>query len=83
VATRPVVCVRDSALGAFLNPFVAPSLGTAQRQFGDEVGKADSPIHAHPEDYELWHVADFDEVTAEFSAVDRRAIARGKDFKEG
>lgn len=77
---RVVVCVRDSALGAFMNPFVAPSLGMAQRSFSDEVNRKDSEMNRHPGDYEMWYVADFDDVTAEFSTVERRCIARAQDL---
>ena len=57
-----VVCVRDSAVDSFLQPWVSDSLGGAVRAFGDEVLRSgdDSPITKHPEDYELFHVGYFD-----------------------
>lgn len=76
-----VVAVRDSAVGAFMRPFFVPSIGSAVRSFSDEVNRkaADNIMSGHPEDFELWHLADFEEESGTFHAVEQRALARGKD----
>lgn len=56
-----LVCVRDSAVGAFNRPFCARSEGEARRSFSDEVNRPESAMHAHPEHYELFSVGEFDE----------------------
>lgn len=80
---RPVVAVWDSAVGAFAPPMVVPSIGHAVRSFSDEVNRADgnNMLHAHPEDYALHHVAEFDEDYGTFSVPEEgaRVLARGKD----
>lgn len=61
-----VVAVRDRKLGAFLRPFTVPSLGVAIRGFQDELNRPDGEMHKHPDDYDLYHLADFNEDTGEF-----------------
>lgn len=84
MATKPVVAVFDGALKGFLPPFVVPAIGLGLRSFQDEVNKkgADAgPVAQHPEDFELFHVADFDEETGRFVQADGlpRSLMRGKD----
>jgi hypothetical protein len=76
-----VVAVRDSAVGAFNRPFYAPSIGVAVRSFSDEVNRkaADNIMSQHPEDFELWYIANFDEELGRFETIDARVLARGKD----
>lgn len=81
MAVRPVLAIRDSAVGAFQAPFVHVALGAAVRAFGDAVKNPESGMDKHPEDYELYHLADFDEVTGLFIAGEQPVcIARGKDY---
>lgn len=79
-----VVSVRDSAMQAFGRPLFVPSVGVAVRSFADEVNRKsdDNQMNKHPEDFELYALADFDEVTGVFSppADGVRCLARGKEF---
>lgn len=78
-----IVAVRDLALAAFLRPFFVPAIGVAVRQFGDEVKAVDSPMKAHPEDYELWHFGAFDD-SGQFGLLPQpERLARGVDYKQG
>lgn len=78
-----VVCaVRDRALDAFMQPFFAPSVGIAVRSFGDEVNRAESPMAAHPDDYDLYQLGTFDDATGRFAVGDGpRQVAIGKDVR--
>lgn len=78
-----VVAVRDSAMNAFGRPLFVPALGIALRSFTDEVNRKDgeNQMHAHADDFELWHLAEFDESDGKFMPVDVRMLARGKDVK--
>lgn len=80
-----VIAVRDSAAGAFARPIFVPSIGIGTRSFADEVNRAsdDNQMYRHPEDFELWHIADFDEEKGAFIPVEVRCLARGKDVKQG
>lgn len=80
--TTLVVCsVRDRALDAFMQPFFAPAIGLAVRSFSDEVNRADSPMAAHPEDYDLYQLGTFDDATGTFAGTGPRQVAIGKDVK--
>lgn len=84
-----VVCaVRDSAVQGFGRPIFVPQVAAATRSFTDEVNRPPQPgqqndLYSHSEDFELWHLADFDDDTGQFSPpVDgQRCVSRGKDVK--
>lgn len=76
-----VVSIRDSALGAYMRPFVVPTPAMAVRGFTDEVSREGSEMGKHREDYELFQVAVFDEDTGKFDNLDSpRSLVRGSDI---
>lgn len=77
-----VIAVRDRAIAAYGQPQVMPTIGAGIRAFGDVVnGPKDSPIASHPEDFELFHLAEFDDVSGQFDNLETpRQIAIGKDL---
>lgn len=80
---RQIVGIKDLALGAFLPPFFVPAIGIAVRQFGDECVNPDSPMKAHPADYELYHFGGFDDFGSfELFAAPVR-LSRGLDYVKG
>lgn len=77
---KPVVAIRDQAMAAFQNPIAVNAVGLAVRSFGDEVNNPESPMNAHPEDYELFKLADYDEETGRLIPLDSpESLVRGKD----
>lgn len=79
---RLVVSVRDSATGLFMQPWFVVSRGQAIRAFQDEVNRkgADSDLAKHPEDFELFLIAEFDEGNGRFGSIgEPEALIRGKD----
>lgn len=83
--TKLVMCaVRDAALNAYMQPFFSPSTGGATRAFVDAVKSDDSPMFKHPEDYELFHLGDYDDETAIVNAnpvpVALMTASRAKDM---
>lgn len=78
--TKYVLCaVRDRAVDAFMLPICVHAIGQAIRSFTDEVNRPDSPMRAHPEDYDLYHIGIYDDATARLDPLDPRMIAVGKD----
>lgn len=75
-----VVAVKDSAVQAFNRPFYAPAIGAALRSFNDEVNRKDkdNTMAQHPDDFELWHLATFDDTEGTFTP-ELRLLARAKD----
>lgn len=76
-----IVSVRDSAVEAFMNPFVVPATGAAVRSFKDEVNRKDAgnAMNKHPDDYELYVLGTFDERTGAIAPCELRVLVRGKD----
>lgn len=65
---RCLFSVYDLKAAAYNAPFMQPTHGCAERQFLDWAQQAGSSIQAHPEDYTLMHVGDFDELTGQLVA---------------
>jgi len=80
MALLKVVSVRDSALDAFSRPFCVPTLGAAQRSFQDECNNKDSPVYAHPKDYELFCIGDFEETTGLLTPCVPVSVCRAADL---
>lgn len=80
--TKFVVCaVRDRATAGFGMPIFVPSEGVAIRSFSDEINRADSALHAHPDDYDLYTVGLFDDGSGGFELeFPPRQIAIGKSL---
>lgn len=64
-----VVAIRDRQLDAFMRPFCVPAIGAAIRGFQDELNRSadDNPMYKHPEDYDLYHLAYYDEQHGKFT----------------
>ena len=77
---RHILCVKDRALDAYLIPFYVPSVGVAERSFSDEVVSKDSPMRAHPEDYDLYYVGTYDDSDCRMSLFDQpKLVMRAQD----
>lgn len=76
-----VVSVKDSAMQQYMRPFFVPAVGAATRSFSDEVNRQadDNQMYKHPDDYELWVLAEFDDESGVFTKTEVRVLARGKD----
>jgi len=55
--------VFDSKAEAYLRPFFAETKGLALRNFVDAVQDSNSPMGKHPEDYTLFHVGAYNQLT--------------------
>lgn len=79
---RIVVAVRDRAMDQFMQPFMVPTVGAAVRSFADEINRHDNDavMSKHPEDYDLYQIAVFEEDTGLYSENTPRQIAVGKDM---
>lgn len=64
--------IRDAKAEAFMRPFFAPTKGLATRSFADLVNSGNGePVAKHPDDFCLFHVGEFDELTGEFVSLDQ------------
>lgn len=81
MANIQVVAVMDRALLAFGRPVFVPAVGAAVRSFADECNSKESELGKHPEDYELFHLAVFDDVIGRFDNFPvPKLLTRGKDL---
>lgn len=78
-----VVCsVFDTAIGAYMRPFVTPATGGAIRSFTDEVNRvaADNEMNKHASDYHLYELGSFDDSTGRLTPLESpRLLIRGND----
>lgn len=75
-----VVCaVRDAQMDAFMQPFFVQSVGVAARSFADEVNRPESPMNAHPEDYELFVIGYYFEDTGVIDSVSPYSISLARN----
>jgi len=80
---KHIYAVKDLAVQAFGQPFFVRAKGEALRSFQDEVngrGNAQSAIAAHPEDYELYELGDYDDVSGILFPKGPNLVARAKDL---
>lgn len=79
---KKVYSVYDSKAGAYLPPFMMRSHGEAIRGFQDVVNDGKSMFSAHPEDYTLFHIADFDEISGKYKLpTAQEALATGLNVR--
>lgn len=65
---KMLVCsVMDKATGAFMQPFFVRTKPEAIRVFADAVNDTKTQFAAHPGDYDLYGVADWDDSTGSFA----------------
>ena len=77
-----VLVIRDRAIDAYGQPFFSASVGGAVRSFSDEINKVreGNQLNAHPEDFDLFLLGEFDDATAEFDTQRPAQVAVGKDL---
>lgn len=77
-----IICtIKDNAIEAFGPTFEVRAQGEALRMFKDECENPESRINRHPEDFELFKVAMFDDQTGEMQGMKPERIARAIDIK--
>jgi hypothetical protein len=79
-----VVSIKDRAADAYGRPFYVPSVGVAIRSFQDEVNRQsdDNQMYQHPDDFDLFHLGEFDDNTGLFTNFDVPALLMlGKQAK--
>lgn len=81
--TKKICSVRDRAIDAFGQPFTVHTIGEAIRVFSDEVNRRESPMFSHPDDYDLYVIATFDDVDGSVVGEKPHMVSTGKEvFKE-
>ncbi len=67
MSTLKVYTIRDKKMGNHLRPMYVPHLVEVQRNLLKVLKEKNSTIAEYPSDYELYHLADWDEQTATYT----------------
>lgn len=79
------VALKDTAARVFGIPFVVQASAQAVRSLRDEVNSSDkaSDVSRHPDDFELYEIATFDEHSGVCTPHDSpQLLCRAKDLKD-
>lgn len=76
MASKVICAVWDNSAQCFGTPGTYPAVGMATRMFTDEVNRVaeDNVLNRHPEDFQLWQLAVFDDVTGEFENAKSKLV---------
>lgn len=78
-----IFAIRDRALGAYMQPWVAQTPGLATRMFQDELGNKEGQMFRHPDDYDLYHIGEFNQDTGVLvPKTSAQLLASGKNLKQ-
>lgn len=69
-----IIALLDKKIGEYSKPILVHSKGEALRSLQSEVENPQSVIGTHPEDFDLYHVANFNQVTGHVDALDSPAF---------
>ncbi len=74
--------VYDSVAGAYLDPFVAPAIEFAIREFRRAVNKEGHQFNQYPEDYTLFYIGEFDIASGKINSSEPTSLGVAITFKE-
>lgn len=75
--------ILDTKADTFNVPFFMRTTGEAVRAFADLANDPQSNIYRHPDDYRLFHVADFDQELGAFSQLPKPIpLGSAAEFKK-
>lgn len=78
-----IYAIRDAQAAAFMTPFFLTTQGQALRAFSDLANNQNHLVSKHPDDFKLYHLADWDDSTGIFELLDDQAyLATASDFAE-
>lgn len=77
-----VYSIHDAAAGSFLRPMFMHADGQATRAFMDEVNKKDSLMYAHPDQFTLFRIGEFDDNSGAMTPCHPVSLGNGATYKE-
>lgn len=74
--------VYDSAAEAYGTPFFIKTTGEAIRGFAQATNDPKSQLHAHPQDYTLFELGEYDELSAQITQlVAPKSLGKALEYK--
>jgi hypothetical protein len=77
-----IYSIYDKASEAFSPPIFLPADGIALRQVQDSVADPQSPMHKHPEDFELYRLGEFDQEKGKLKTYQPQKLIDAVKFRE-
>lgn len=65
-----VYSIRDAKVSAFNMPFYKHTHGEAERDFHTLTKDEKSTVHQYPEDFDLYYLGTYDNITGQFQSLD-------------
>lgn len=65
-----IYAIRDTKADGYLPPFTAPNNSTALRTVEDQVRDPAHPMHLHSDDYVIYEIAEYNQVTGLITPID-------------
>lgn len=76
-----LIAVQDIKASAFLNPITVRTTAEGIRQFESQVKNKESLFHAHPSDFILFALGEYNELTGEIKPYEQiRTLATATEF---
>jgi len=76
-----IYTIHDNKAAAYLTPFFLHNKNMAIRSFSDATNSPEHAFNKHPEDYSLWEIGEFDDITAELIYyTPHHALGTGVDY---
>lgn len=60
---KQMFSIRDTKSAIYSDPFYAITHGVAERNFHEIANDSSSIVYKHPEDFDLYHIGEFDDNT--------------------
>lgn len=75
-----MVAVFDVKTGSYARPIAVPADGAAVRSFQDAVNDAGTEYNKHPEDYAMFNIGTYDDISGEIIATKPRILAQASSL---
>lgn len=79
---KQIFCIWDSAAHAYLDPFTAPTIEFAIREFRRAINTPDHQFAKYPEDYTLYHIGEFSAETGDLIPGQLHSLGVAQTFVE-
>lgn len=81
-----IYTIKDSKAGTHAQPFFSVNNSTAIRSFNASIKDPSNPLSAYPEDFSLWHLGTYNDITGdlagnapEFVANSAQTVEEGEE----
>lgn len=78
-----IYTIKDAKAGTHAQPFFSVNHTTAMRSFYVSVKDPSNPLSAYPEDFSLWHLGTYNDITGKLDGNDPEFVANSAHQEEG